>query len=144
MKYYIVSRWRNRDKVFELINKMKKIIGDNIYCFFDFKNNIHSKDYNPKKAMKEFESLENWRNDERVKNMFRESLKTIKKSDVIVLLLPAGKSSHIEIGIARGLNKKCILIGKQKKAETSYLIFDEFYETISDFIDSLNGANEKF
>lgn len=52
--------------------------------------------------------------------------------------MPAGKSAHIEAGIAYGLGKKLVLIGEQKKTESHYLIFDEFYKSIDDFLTSLN------
>jgi|GEM_PF-3631094 len=35
------------------------------------------------------------------------------------------------------LVKTCILIGEQKEAESLYLIFDEFYKTVDEFIESL-------
>jgi len=53
------------------------------------------------------------------------------------MLLPAGKSAHIEAGIAYGMGKKCILIGEQKEAESLYLIFDKYYSTIDAFIESI-------
>lgn len=137
MKYFIVSRWRNRDNVIELIDKLKEVVGENVYSFYDFKSNIRLKEDCPEKVMEEFESLENWEDNKEVKNIFKEVLGTIKKSDAIILLLPAGKSTHIEIGIAYGLGKKCILIGEQKETETLYLIFDESYKSIDEFINSL-------
>lgn len=51
----------------------------------------------------------------------------------MILLLPAGTSAHIEAGIAFGLGKKLILIGKPEKPETLYFIFDEYYGTIESF-----------
>ena len=56
-----------------------------------------------------------------------------KNSDVFVMLLPVGKSCHIEAGVAYGLGKKCILIGEQKEAESLYLIFNEIHSTVEDF-----------
>ena len=53
------------------------------------------------------------------------------------MLLPAGKSCHVEAGVAYGLGKKCILIGEQKEAESLYLIFNEVYATENDFLKTL-------
>ena len=60
-----------------------------------------------------------------------------QNSKALILLLPAGKSAHIEAGVAFGMKKKCILIGEQKEAESLYLIFAESYQTIDEFIDGL-------
>lgn len=53
------------------------------------------------------------------------------------MLLPAGKSCHIEAGIAYGLGKKCILIGQQKEAESLYLIFDDNYNSVDEFLENI-------
>lgn len=55
-------------------------------------------------------------------------------------MLPAGKSAHMEVGIAYVMGKKCILIGEQKEAESLYLIFNEVYSSIGEFIASLEKS----
>jgi hypothetical protein len=55
----------------------------------------------------------------------------------LILLLPAGKSAHIEAGVAYGMGKKLILVGEQKETESLYLIFDECYNSVDEFIQSL-------
>ncbi len=37
-----------------------------------------------------------------------------------------------------GWAKKCIVIGEQKEAESLYLIFDMFYSTTDEFVESLS------
>lgn len=61
----------------------------------------------------------------------------LRNSEALILLLPAGKSAHIEAGTAYGLGKKCILIGEQKEAESNYLIFDERYPNTDSFINNI-------
>lgn len=53
------------------------------------------------------------------------------------MLLPVGKSCHIEAGVAYGLGKKCIMIGKPKEAESLYLIFKEVYNSVEDFLKTI-------
>ena len=55
---------------------------------------------------------------------------------LIILLLPAGKTSHIEAGIGYGLDKKMILIG-EPETEPHYLIFDKWHKTIEEFLADL-------
>ena len=136
MKYFISSKWRNRDKVLELTKKLRNR-GKFVYCFFESKANIYSTDMDPKKVMEEFEAIENWRNNKYIKAIFKDTVIKIKDSDILVMLLPAGSSTHIEAGIAYGLGKKCIVIGEKKETDSMYLIFNEFYNSIDEFIDSI-------
>ena len=57
MKYFISSKWRNRDKVLELTKKLRNR-GKFVYCFFESKANIYSTDMDPKKVRK---SSHQWR-----------------------------------------------------------------------------------
>ena len=43
-------------------------------------------------------------------------------------MLPAGKSAHIEAGIAYGLGKKCYAIGEYDVTDSLYLIFDKIFK----------------
>ena len=47
-----------------------------------------------------------------VLNIFNQDLENEKASKNLLLVLPAGKSGHIEAGIAYGMGKKCYAIGK--------------------------------
>lgn len=136
MKYFISSRWRNRDKVLELTAKLRDKKKE-VYCFFESPANIDSMDKDPEEAMREFEAIADWKNDDRIKNIFEDAVNKIKDSDAVILLLPAGSSAHIEIGIAYGLKKICILVGEKKETESMYFIFDQFYNSIDDFIKSI-------
>lgn len=94
--------------------------------------------YDPEEFMKKYESIPDWKNNPLVEEIFKIDMAALKNSENVILLLPAGKSAHIEAGIAYGLGKKCIVIGEQKETESLYLIFKEFYATIDGFIQSLN------
>jgi len=138
-QYFIASRWRNRDKVLELVKGLRKR-DKTVFSFFEGSKKVFSifdSKLDPESVMKKFESTKKWQKDQRVRKIFEKDLEGLKNSQILILLLPAGKSAHIEAGIAYGLGKKCILIGDQKKAESHYLIFDEFYPTIEAFLKSL-------
>ena len=138
MKYFIAFRWRNKDKAQELSEKLKQKVGqENVYCCLENQYSFHLVEKDAEETMKDFESIKDWKNDDFVKNIFRTDLVELKKANVVILLLPAGKSAHREIGIAYGLDKRCILIGEVTETESLYLIFDEFYNDIDDFMNSL-------
>lgn len=134
--FFISSRWRNRDRVLELARKIREK-DYSVYCFMEEKFNPGTIHDDPEEVMSKFESREDWRNDPFVKKIFKRDLNGLRASDCVVVLLPGGKSTHLEAGIGYGLGKKLILIGEQKETESLYLIFNEFYPTIDDFIKSI-------
>ena len=44
-----------------------------------------------------------------------------------LLVLPAGKSAHIEAGIAYGLGKRCYAVGPYDTTDTLYHIFEKIF-----------------
>jgi len=68
------------------------------------------------------------------KKFFEEDLDGLKNADKVILLLPAETSAHMEAGIAFGLGKHLILIGESEKPETLYLVFNERYKDMNEFL----------
>lgn len=140
-QYCIVSRWRNRPQVEELAEKVRSK-NKTVYSFIEgdgthYELKHDEQAHEPEEFMKKYESIPDWKNDPRVREIFDVDMKALKDSENVILLLPAGKSAHIEAGVAFGLGKNCIVIGEQKETESLYLIFNEFYNSIDDFIKSL-------
>ena len=75
--------------------------------------------------MKIFESLD--LKSEVVLKIFNEDMEAEKESNNFLLVLPAGKSGHIEAGVAYGLGKKCFAIGEYDATDSLYNIFDEIF-----------------
>jgi nucleoside 2-deoxyribosyltransferase len=140
-QYTIISRWRNREKVEELTRKIREK-GKSVYSFIEGDGSKHElKDseqkYQPEEFMQKYESIPDWRNDPQIREIFEIDMKALRNAETVILLLPAGKSAHIEAGVGYGLGKHMIVIGEQKETESLYLIFNEFYDSIDDFIKSL-------
>ncbi len=134
--FFVSGRWRNRDNVIDLAQRIRTK-GYAVYCFLEAAHSAHRVENDPEKDMENFERLD-WRNDPYVRDVFENDMKGQRQSDVFVMLLPAGKSCHIEAGAAYGMGKKCILIGEQKEAESLYLIFDTSFNTVEDFLQSID------
>lgn len=140
-QYFIASRWRNKESVLELTDKIRSK-GKSVYSFFEGDGtNYELKDlgekHSPEEFMQEFESIPDWTTNPAVKEIFEVDMNALRESEIFILLLPAGKSAHVEAGAAYGMGKKCIVIGEQKETESLYLIFSEFYNSIDEFINSL-------
>lgn len=133
--YFIASRWRNRDQVKELVEKIRAN-GKSVYSFFEAPDAVNRVHEDPEKVMESFEKLD-VQNDAFVKEIFHYDMEALKNSTKLIMLLPAGNSAHVEAGTGYGLGKKCILIGTPDKTESLYHIFDETYPTIDAFITAI-------
>ena len=51
-----------------------------------------------------------------------------KACNNLLLVLPAGKSGHIEAGIAYGMGKKCYAIGDFDATDSLYNIFETIFK----------------
>lgn len=131
--YFVSGRWRNRDNVRVLVGKLRDK-GKTVYCFLDVSERSADSYEDPEQAMQRFEAIPNWREDAYVRQVFETDMTGLKESRAVVVLLPVGKSCHIEAGVAFGLGKHLILIGEQKEAESLYLIFDEVYNDVASFL----------
>ena len=138
MKFFIASPWKNKEEVESLTKKLRSK-GHEVSSFIESGANLLT-GHPIEDHMKLFsEALKNWREDEHVSKIFNSELEILKQSDVVVLLLPAGISSHLEAGIAHGWGKKSVLIGPIAKPEIVYLIFDKIYLDTSSFLKDLDS-----
>lgn len=131
--YTIISRFRNKDQVEFLIEKLKAK-GRSCYDFCALPADPKKPNAHPEDQMKHHESVKDFYNDPYFQHMFERDLDGLKNADKIILLLPAGTSAHIEAGVAYGLGKPLILIGEPAKPESLYLIFKERYVNIEEFL----------
>lgn len=126
-RFFIAGRTRNKENILKICNIFEEL---NIshYCFL--KNEDSHKeaglDINDNNLADTFESLE--LESTSVRTIFEHDLNGEKNSDNFLLVLPAGKSAHIEAGIAYGLGKKCYAIGEYDVTDSLYLIFDKIFK----------------
>jgi nucleoside 2-deoxyribosyltransferase len=131
--FTIVSRFRNKEQVEYLIGKLKEK-GKSCYNFCAMPADQNNPDAHPEEQMKHHEGVKDFWNDSYFQEMFQRDLEGLKNADKVILLLPAGNSSHVEAGIAFGLGKPLILIGEPEKPESLYLIFKERYANMDVFL----------
>ena len=142
MKYefFIAGKTRNKDNILKICDLFDKY---NIshYCFLKNEETINSYgnsvDVNDK--MDVFESLD--LKSDVVLNIFNQDLENEKASKNFLLVLPAGKSGHIEAGIAYGMGKKCYAIGEFDSTDSLYNIFDNIFSDINELEEFLSNYN---
>jgi hypothetical protein len=133
--YTIIGKYRNAQNVRELITAIRSK-GKTCYDFTDKPAYPENPDAPFEEQMTSLEGHPDFLNDPVHRYHYERDLNGLRNANKVILLLPAGTSAHIEAGIAFGLKKKLILIGIPEKPETLYFIFDEYYDTADDFLQS--------
>jgi hypothetical protein len=143
--FFIAGKTRNKDYILKICDLFDKY-SISYYCFLKNDETMNSYGTDTTSAedkMKEFESLD--LKSETVLKIFHEDLDNEKASKNFLLVLPAGKSGHIEAGIAYGMGKKCYAIGEFDATDSLYNIFenifnneDELEEFLKNYKTSIN------
>ena len=130
-EFFIAGRTRNKENILNIC-KIFEDLNISHYCFL--KNEESHKeaglDLNDNNLADTFEKLE--LQSDAVKTIFKNDLEGEKNSKNYLLVLPAGKSAHIEAGIAYGLGKKCYAIGEYEATDTLYNIFEKIFTNESE------------
>ena len=140
-EFFIAGRTRNKENILNIC----KIFEDLNISHYSFLKNEESHkeaglDLNDNNLADTFEKLE--LQSDAVKTIFKNDLEGEKNSKNYLLVLPAGKSAHIEAGIAYGLGKKCYAIGEYDVTDSLYLIFDKIFADINElkeFLENIVG-----
>lgn len=126
--FFIAGRTRNKENILRICDIFDK---HNIsyYCFLkndETMNSFGELSQTEEEKMEVFENLN--LKSETVLKIFEEDLKNERASKNLLLVLPAGKSAHIEAGIAYGLGKKCYAIGEYEATDSLYNIFEYIFK----------------
>ena len=126
-KFFIAGRARNREnilKICEIFDELKL----SYYCFLkeESYSSYGNENQDAETKQKEFESY--GLKSEKVIEIFNKDMEAEKNSDNFIMVLPAGKSGHIEAGVAYGLGKKCYAIGEFDATDSLYNIFEEIFK----------------
>jgi hypothetical protein len=136
-EFFIAGRTRNRDFILKICDLFDKC-GVSYYCFLkneDTFNRFGTEAKDMEEKMEVFENL--GLKSPVVLNIFEQDLASEKASRNLLLVLPAGKSAHIESGIAYGMGKKCYAIGEFDATDSLYNIFEKIFaneDELEDFL----------
>jgi len=136
MKIYLASSWKMKTTV-NLLTKILQDAGHVVDSFCSDDGTRISFDWNELYEVMEDEGIDinkldaidmisHWR----VKEAFKEDKKWIDWADVLIMIMPCGRSSHLEAGYAVGKGKKMYIIGGFEKGE-----FDVMYGFASGMYD---------
>ena len=141
-EFFIAGKTRNKDNILRICNIFDKY-NVSYYCFLkndDTMNSYGEDGQTEEEKMKAFESL--GLKSDIVLNIFKQDLDNEKACKNLLLVLPAGKSGHIESGIAYGMGKKCYAIGEFDATDSLYNIFETIFENEHQLEEFLKNYNK--
>lgn len=141
--FFIAGRTRNKEKILQICSIFDEF-NISYYCFLknekshtDAGLDVHE---NPEELMRKFESMP--LESQTVQIIFKADMEGERNSKNFLLVLPAGKSAHIEAGVAYGLGKKCYAIGEYEATDSLYLIFDKVFADENELREFLNHKSK--
>ena len=141
-EFFIAGKTRNKENILKICDIFDKY-NISYYCFLKDEQSMKSYgDENKSVAenMKVFESLD--LKSDVVLRIFNEDLENEKACKNFLLVLPAGKSGHIEAGIAYGMGRKCYAIGEYDATDSLYNIFETIFEDNDQLEEFLKNYNK--
>lgn len=124
MKIYIASSWKNQKRVLMLAERLEQE-GFEVDAFCratDKRYSFHwSELVDTEDELLNYDAIE-MLTDPRTQRAFREDKKWLNWSDTVIMLMPCGRSSHLEAGYAKGQGKLLYIYGLFPKGE-----FDVMY-----------------
>lgn len=109
MKIYVASSWKNEKEVLWLADKLR-LWGHEVDCFADKSSGRFVFHYSELGDTGKIDAI-GFLADERSQTAFAEDKKWLDWCECVVMLLPCGKSAHLEAGYAKGQGKKLIILG---------------------------------
>lgn len=129
MKIYIASSWKNADNVKAIAGFLRKS-GHEVDCFADESTGRFVFHYSEIDSIENLDAI-NFLQNERSQKAFVEDKKWIDWSECVLLVLPAGKSAHLEAGYAKG-SGKLLVIYQQNFPKGEFDVMYGFADIITD------------
>lgn len=141
-EFFIAGKTRNKENILKICDIFDKY-DVSYYCFLKNDNTMNSygeEGQNEEEKMATFENLD--LKSEIVLNIFKQDLDNEKACKNLLLVLPAGKSGHIEAGIAYGMGKKCYAIGEFDATDSLYNIFETIFKDTNELEEFLKNYKD--
>ena len=138
-KIYIASSWQNEREVTQLANGLK----DHRFEVDNFTDNSGGRYvFHWSELVKDFNKIDakSFLEDKRTQKAFKEDKEQLDRSNIVILLLPVGRSSHLEAGYAVGQGKLLFIFAPYgfPKGEFdvlygfAYALYDTFDKLVND------------
>ena len=138
-EFFIAGKTRNKDNILKICDLFDRYY-ISYYCFLkndNTKDTYGDSNQSEEENMAVFESLD--LKSDIVLNIFKKDLENEKAAKNFLLVLPAGKSGHIEAGIAYGMGKQCYAIGEYDATDSLYNIFENIFNDENELAEFLKN-----
>lgn len=144
MKIYLASSWKNVKDVQSFAEGLREL-GHEVDDFTDSKSGRFVFSFSQISGVENM-NAETALSELMVKRAFLEDKKWIDWSDCVLMLLPCGKSAHLEAGYAKGLNKKLVIYHLEEFPKGDFDVMYGFadlvttdYLKVLDFFDGMEA-----
>lgn len=141
MRIYVASSWRNQMQP-QIVDKLRAI-GHEVYDFRHPSLNIHGfqwSDIDPEWQRWTVGFYRDALEHPIAERGFNNDFEAMKWADAFVLVMPSGRSAHLEAGWAMGNGKPtCILIPERCEPELMYKLADRIALNVNEVIGWLAG-----
>jgi len=125
-----------------MIGKLLRILGHDVYVFCDIGEPVYNLSVDVRESGHSAGlTARSATFDTTVLQIYRGNMAQLMHADVVVLVLPSGKSAHLEAGFAKGQGKRVYVIGEMQNGDwdAMYCMCDEVfgYEDITQLMDRL-------
>jgi hypothetical protein len=134
MKIYLASSWKNEILVQKWANTLRDL-GHEVDAFIDSFGGRYVFHFSWVGDSKLFDCI-NFLEDERSIKAFYEDKKWLDWCECCLLILPAGKSAHLEAGYAKGRNKK-LIIWQDMFPKGEFDVMYKFADLITDNVNEI-------
>lgn len=135
MKIYLASSWKNAS----LVQALASYIRMNRHEVDDFTDNSNDRfvfSFNQLPNIEE-QTAKTVLEFPEVQRAFSEDKKWLDWSDVVIMVLPCGKSAHLEAGYAKGNGKKLIIYSFTEFPKGEFDVMYGFADLITDDIEEI-------
>jgi hypothetical protein len=140
MKIYLASSWKNKNIVFLWKQELQEK-GHEVDAFVDSSDGRYVFHYSEIDNIENLDVI-NFLEDNRTKKAFQEDKKWLDWCDCCLLILPSGKSSHLEAGYAKGKGK-IFIVWEAYFPKGKFDVMYGFADLITDSLTAVTDFLEK-
>jgi len=143
MKVYVATSWRN-----PIQPEVVKALQDQGHDVYDFRNpapgdnGFHWSEIDPNWKSWTPEQFAEALDHPIAQAGFLTDMMALEKADACVLVMPCGRSAHLEMGYAIGTGKLTIILSSDGEPELMYKMAGHFVHSIPEVINCINGRSE--
>ena len=138
MKIYLASSWKNAGLVFDIAMIIRDW-GHEVDAFVDASQGRYVFNWREIVTNKNKLDVKSFLQNPKAKRAFREDKKWLDWAECCILLLPAGKSSHLEGGYAKGKGKYLIIFAFDRFEVGEFDVMYGFADLLTDNINEIKA-----